>query len=117
MIFLIFLLKTRSGQKCTLSLQYHVENCPDRVIVDKFRNPIVDSLDALQRKEVKMIMQDDTDDWDREPPVPAYDPQKYCESSNVIRHCHGMQPHERRAFRQQELVRLRGAKSLDLDNK
>ncbi|XP_055712715.1 gametocyte-specific factor 1 homolog [Phlebotomus papatasi] len=90
--------------------QHHVENCPDRVIVDKFRMPVVDSVQALQRADnIKMIPQnplDDEEDWDNDAPTQAYDPQKYCEANNIIRQCHGMQPSERKAFRKQEHLRL-----------
>ncbi|XP_055683859.1 gametocyte-specific factor 1 homolog [Lutzomyia longipalpis] len=90
--------------------QHHIENCPDRILVDKFQNPIVDSMEALQKKDqIKMtpqVQSADDEDWDDEPPAPAYDPQKYCESNNILRRCNGMQPHERKAFRQQEHQRL-----------
>ncbi|XP_055683860.1 gametocyte-specific factor 1 homolog [Lutzomyia longipalpis] len=90
-------------------LLHHMDNCPDRVLVDKFNNPIIDHIQAVQKKStVKMIPQggDDDDDWDDEPPAASYNPQKYCETNNIIRKCNGMQPHERKAFRQQEHLRL-----------
>ncbi|GAB0096624.1 uncharacterized protein DMENIID0001_121540 [Sergentomyia squamirostris] len=89
---------------------HHLETCPDRVIVDKFNNPIVDSVTAaLKTDAVKMIpgnQMNDEEDWDDEPPTAAYNPQKYCEENNVLRLGRGMQPHERKAFRNQEHFRL-----------
>ncbi|XP_059617281.1 gametocyte-specific factor 1 homolog [Phlebotomus argentipes] len=89
----------------------HMESCPDRVAVDKFVAPIVDSVESLHRHSgaVKMVpeyLTVDEDDWDNDQSVPAYNPQKYCEKNNIIRSCNGMQPAQRKAFRQNEHLRL-----------
>ncbi|XP_059619382.1 gametocyte-specific factor 1 homolog [Phlebotomus argentipes] len=86
----------------------HMETCPDRVAVDKFVAPIVDSSNSLYKNDsIKMFSTPSTaDDWDAQPPTEAYNPEKYCEENNIIRKCNGMQPAQRKAFRQNEHLRL-----------
>ncbi|KAL5275851.1 GTSF1 family protein [Megaselia abdita] len=85
-------------------LSYHVSICADRASFEKFK--IQDDLDRTD--ETRVITYELTSDqnWDSVCVEKTYNPRKYMDSANLIRHAPaGAKPSERKEFRAAEFKR------------
>jgi len=88
--------------------RYHLETCPDRKIVDLAIYDTEAEQDVIGIKPVcegRMEELLDGEDWDAEPQLQSYDPEKKCSKSAVLRKVQGVTPSERKKFYAAERIR------------
>ncbi|KAJ8985643.1 hypothetical protein NQ317_015139 [Molorchus minor] len=84
-------------------LQYHHENCPDKVKIEYtvYQEEGADP-DMYPVQNIAIESEETWDDYN----VPAYNPNKYCENAEVIRHIDVQSAAKRKDFRVKERQRL-----------
>ncbi|KAH8255528.1 hypothetical protein KR038_005139, partial [Drosophila bunnanda] len=82
-------------------MKNHIANCPDRV-----KNMKPEKTTLSTESEPKKFVVESTEDWDKEPPAPTYNPQTHCSTAFIIRNPQGAPRAERREFREKERRRL-----------
>jgi len=88
--------------------RYHLETCPDRKIVDLAVYDMEAEKDVIGIKPVNEGQMEellDGEDWDAEPQLQSYDPEKKCSKSAVLRRVQGVTPSERKKFYAAERIR------------
>ncbi|KAH8248934.1 hypothetical protein KR032_004369 [Drosophila birchii] len=80
-------------------MKTHIEKCPNRKILDNFKNP-------PSEPQTSNFYVESTEDWDAEPPSPTYNPRGRCDHEFVIRNPQGNPPKARREFRARERLRF-----------
>jgi len=94
--------------------RYHLETCPDRKIVDLVKYDMETEQDVIGIDQVKPVCEGrmevllDGEDWDAEPQLQSYDPEKKCIKSGVLRRLQGGTPSERKKFSVAERIRHEG---------
>ncbi|KAH8371977.1 hypothetical protein KR093_009560 [Drosophila rubida] len=86
----------------TIVYQEHVKDCPDAAWL-KGSAPDAQRSNAVVPQPA--VVECD-ENWDDEPPVPSYNPNKYCEENLIIRSLKGHSKAVRKNFRESERRRL-----------
>ncbi|KRF98868.1 uncharacterized protein Dwil_GK27514 [Drosophila willistoni] len=86
-------------------MQDHVLSCVYRSSFERFQCP--DKMPIKPNTGLIMQIIETTEDWDKEPEVPSYDPSVYCANNPVVRTLHGVSAATRRNFREFERKRFR----------